>query len=57
MFQNEYRQKNKNSSFIADLGLTKGYSSSDQDNKKNSVGHFFSKFDFDLNLDSFLKVI
>ncbi len=55
MFQNEYRQKNKNSSFIADLGLTKGYSSSDQDNKKNSVGHFFSKFDFDLNLDSFLK--
>ena len=55
MFQNEYRQKNKNSSFIADLGLTKGYSSSDQDNKKNSVGHFFSKFNLNLDLISFLK--
>ena len=28
MFQNEYRQKNKNSSLIADFGLTKGYASS-----------------------------
>ena len=28
MFQNEYRQVNKNSSFIADFGITKGYQSS-----------------------------
>ena len=53
MFQNEYRQENRKSSLIADLGLTKGYSSSNQKNKKNSIGHFFSKFDFDLGLSSF----
>ncbi len=55
MFQNEYRQKNKNSSLIADFGLTKGYASSTQNNKKNSVGHFFSKFNLNLDLISFLK--
>ena len=53
MFQNEYRQENRKSSLIADLGLTKGYSSSNQKSKKNSIGHFFSKFDFDLGLNSF----
>ena len=35
------------------MGLTKGYSSSNQKNKKNSIGHFFSKFDLDLGLNSF----
>ena len=55
MFQNEFRQKNSKSFLIADFGLTKGYSSSSQNNKKNSVSHFFSKFNFDLNLDSFSK--
>ena len=28
MFQNEYRQKNKNSSFYVDFGFTDGYKSS-----------------------------
>ena len=55
MFQNEFRQKNRKSFLIADFGLTKGYSSSSQNNKKNSVSHFFSKFEFDLNLGSFSK--
>ena len=55
MFQNEYRQENKKSSFITDIGFTKGYSSSIQDSKKNNLGHFFSKFDFDLDLTSFIK--
>ena len=55
MFQNEYRQENKKSSFITDIGLTKGYSSSIQDSKKNNLGHFFSKFDLDLGLTSFIK--
>ena len=55
MFQNEFRQQNSKSFFIADFGLTKGYSSSSQNNKENSVSHFFSKFDFDLNLDSFIS--
>ena len=55
MFQNEFRQKNSKSYLIADFGLTKGYSSSSQNNEKNSVSHFFSKFDLDLNLNSFSK--
>ena len=53
MFSNEYRQENKNSSFITDVGLTKGYQSSSKDNNKNSIGHLFSKFDFDLGLSNF----
>ena len=55
MFSGEYRQENKNSSFIADLGLTKGYQSSSKDNNKNSIGHLFSKFDLDLGLENFLE--
>ena len=54
MLSNEYRQENKNSSFIADVGLTKGYQSSSKDNNKNSIGHLFSKFDFDLGLIDFI---
>ena len=45
MFQTEYRQENKNSSFIADIGYTKGYKSS-LSNNRNSMSHIFSKFDF-----------
>ena len=43
MFQNEYRQENKNSSFIADFGITNGFKSS-QSNKKKNINHFFAKF-------------
>ena len=55
MFQNEYRQKNEQSSLITDVGFTSGYSSSIQGSKKNNLGHFFSKFDIDFDLSSFIK--
>ncbi len=54
MFQNEYRQENKNSSFLADFSYTKGYQSSVAgDGNKNSISHLFSKFDLDLDLKDF----
>ena len=52
MFQNEYRQQNENSSFIADFSLTRGYKSSLSD-KKNSISHLFAKFDTDLKFQDF----
>ncbi|MDB9815524.1 organic solvent tolerance protein [Candidatus Pelagibacter sp.] len=52
MIQNEYRQKNKNSSFVLDAGLTTGYQSSLSKNK-NTISHIFSKFDMDLKLAEF----
>ena len=54
MFQNEYRQVNKNSSFIADFGITKGYQSSLFGSKRNSIGHFFGKFNMDLNFENYI---
>ncbi|MDA9733050.1 hypothetical protein N9U63_00195 [Candidatus Pelagibacter sp.] len=53
MFQNEYRQVNKNSKFIADFGITKGYQSSITGSKRNTIGHFFSKFDKNLNIKNY----
>ena len=54
MFQNEYRQENKNSSFLADFSYTKGYQSSVAgDGNRNSISHLFSKFDLDLDLKNF----
>ncbi len=55
MIQNEYRQENKNSSLIADLGFAKGYKSVVTDNKKKNIGHLFAKFDLNLDLESFIK--
>ena len=56
MFQNEYRQENENSSFIADFSYTKGYQSkrtaSNYDNR-NSISHLFSKFDLDFGFEKF----
>ena len=54
MFQTEYRQENKNSSFISDFNLIQNYKSS-LDNKKNSITHFFSKYTSDINLNNFTK--
>ena len=54
MFQNEYRQENKNSSFIADFSLTRGYKSS-LSNKRNSISHLFAKFKSDLEFDNFIN--
>ncbi len=53
MFQNEYRQVNKDSKFIADFGITKGYQSSLAGSKRNTIGHFFSKFDKNLKLEKY----
>ena len=52
MFQNEYREENKNSSFIADFGYTKGYKSKSSDNR-NGMSHLFSKLNLDLDLKNF----
>ena len=52
MFQNEYRVENKNSSFIADFGYTKGYKSKNADNR-NGMSHLFSKLNLDLDLKNF----
>ncbi len=45
LFQNEYRQENKNSSHVTDLSLKKS--------KKNSKSHFFSNTIANLNLSFF----
>ena len=52
MFHNEYRQQNKKSSFIADFGYTKGYKSSNSNNR-NSMSHLFSKANIDLDYDNY----
>ena len=52
MFQNEYSQKNKNSSFITDFSLTRGYKSTLSE-KKKSISHLFAKFNADLMLENF----
>ena len=51
-FQNEYRQKNKYSSFIADFSFTDGYQSI-KSKDKNSITHLFAKYDTKLNFDNF----
>ena len=53
MYQNEYRQVNKHSTFIADFGITTGYQSSLTGSNRNSIGHLFSKFDIDLNFKDY----
>ena len=56
MFQNEYRQENENSSFIADFSYIKGYQSNISGNNysnRNSISHLFSKFDLDLGMKNF----
>ena len=52
MFQNEYRQKNQNSTFIADFSLTTGYKPK-SGNKKNSISHLFTKFYSNLKFKQF----
>ena len=52
MLQLEYRQKNKNSSFMSDLGLTNKFQSSETKDE-NSIYHLFTKFDLDLGLENF----
>ena len=56
MFQNEYRQENNSSSFIADFSYIKGYQSKISGNNysnRNSISHLFSKFDIDLGIKDY----
>ncbi len=53
MLQNEYRQQNKNSTFITDIGLTTGYKPSYANNKKKSMTHLFANFFTDLKLKKY----
>ena len=50
LISSEYRQKNKNSDHILDLGLNKSHGLTD--NKSKSKTHFFSKSDVNLNLEN-----
>ena len=50
MFQNEYRQQNKNSFFITDFNITDGYKSKTT-NKKNTLIHLFAEYDADLDFE------
>jgi LPS-assembly protein len=52
ILQNEYRQETKKSSLITDFSLTKGYKSS-HDQKRNSIGHLFLRYKYDLQFEDF----
>ena len=52
MLQNEFRQINKDSSFIIDLAHTQGFKAN-LSNNKNSISHIFAKYDLNLNLKKF----
>ena len=52
MFQNEYRQVNKNSKFIAEFGITSGYQSSIT-GSENTIGHLFTNYESNLNLSNY----
>ena len=54
MFQNEYRQQNKNSFLITDFNITNGYKSKTS-NKENTLIHLFAKYDADLDFDNFVE--
>jgi len=54
MFQNEYRQQNKNSFFITDFNITDGYKSKST-NEKNTLFHLFTQYDADLNFENFIE--
>ena len=54
LIQNEYRQENENSSFIADFGITDNYKSSEIAGKKR-INHLFAEFKKKLNLKNFIN--
>ena len=54
MFQNEYRQQNKNSFFISDFNIVDGYKSN-KSNEKNTLTHLFTKYQIDLDLENFIE--
>ena len=52
MIQTEYRQQNKSSFLISDIGHVRGYRSSLSKNK-NSISHLFARYESDLNFPNF----
>ena len=52
ILQTEYRQSNKNFSFITDFGFVNNFDSNTTKKNKN-LSHFFGKFNLDLNLKKF----
>ena len=54
LIQNEYRQENEHSSFVADLGFTNAYKSTEAGEKKN-INHIFAEFTKKLKLKNFIK--
>ena len=54
MFQNEYRQQNKNSFFISDFNIVDGYKSK-KSNKKNTLTHLFSQYELNLDFENFIE--
>jgi len=55
VLQNEYRQKTKKTTTIADFSLTKGFKSNKDDDQKDSRTHLFTKTYVDLQFDNFLR--
>ena len=54
LIQNEYRQENKNSSFIADIGYANGFKSSEVNERKN-INHIFAEFEKKIENSNFIK--
>ncbi len=54
MFQNEYRQQNKKSFFIADFNITDGYKPKSK-NESKTLTHLFSKYKSDLRFENFIE--
>ncbi len=54
LIQNEYRQENEGSSFIADFGITDGYKSTEIGEEKR-INHIFAEFKKKLNLKNFIN--
>ena len=54
MSQIEYREINKNSSMVGDIGYVNNYKSSTNNQKKN-LSHLFVKYNQDLNLKNFIS--
>ena len=53
LIQNEYRQENERSSFIADFAITDGYKSTEVEEEKK-INHIFAEFKKKLNLKNFI---
>ena len=54
MFQNEYRQQNENSFFIADFNIVDGYKSK-KSKEENTLTHLFSKYQVDFDFENFTQ--